>query len=93
MRIERVRALLKASGAAELGQEMSEAMVSAEAPASGNKRIDLLIEWQDSSGQHYAAAIEAKLGHHITSGQLPPTAIIFGRSRGSADCWWSSRRG
>ena len=46
-------------------------MVTAEAPTSGNKRIDLLIEWQDSSGQRYAAAIKAKLGHHINNGQLP----------------------
>ena len=70
-RIERVRALLKALGAAELGDDMREVTATAEALTSGNKRIDLLIEWQDSSEQHYAAAIEAKLGHHVTSGQLP----------------------
>ena len=70
-RIERVRALLMALGAADIGAEMTEVMVTAEAPTSGNKRIDLLIKWRDSSERRYAAAIEAKLGHHITSGQLP----------------------
>lgn len=70
-RIARVCALLKALGAAELSKDMSEVTVTAEARTSANKRIDLLIKWQDSSGQYYAAAIEAKLGHHVTSGQLP----------------------
>ena len=70
-RIERIRALLKALGAAELGKDMSEVEVTAEAPTSGNKHIDLLIEWKDSSETCYAAAIEAKLGHRVTSGQLP----------------------
>ena len=70
-RIERVRALLKALGAAELGEGMTQVTVTAEAPTSGNRRIDLLIEWRDSSEGRYAAAIEAKLGHHVTSGQLP----------------------
>ncbi len=70
-RIERVRALLKALGTAELGDDMTQAMVTAEAPTSGSKRIDLLIEWQDSAERCYAAAIEAKLRHHITAGQLP----------------------
>ena len=70
-RIERVRALLKALGAPELGGGMTQIMVTAEAPTSGNRRIDLLIEWRDSSEQLYAAAIEAKLGHHVTRGQLP----------------------
>ena len=69
-RIERTRALLKALGAAELGEDMSEVEVTAEAPTSGNKRIDLLIKWKDSSERPCAAAIEAKLGHRITSGQL-----------------------
>ena len=71
MRIQRVRAWLKALGATTLSNEMSEVVVTAEAPTSGKRRIDLLMEWQDSSGQRYAAAIEAKLGHHVTSGQLP----------------------
>ena len=71
-RIGRTRALLKALGAAELiSKGMSEVKVTAEALTSGNKRIDLLIEWKDSSGEPYAAAIEAKLGHHVASGQLP----------------------
>ena len=70
-RIERVRALLKALGAARLGEGMTGVMVTAEAPTSGNRRIDLLIEWHDSSAQRHAVAIEAKLGHHVTSGQLP----------------------
>ena len=73
-RIGRTRALLKALGAAELiSKDMKEVKVTAEALTSENKRIDLLIEWKDSSRKplSYAAAIEAKLGHHVTSGQLP----------------------
>lgn len=70
-RIERVRALLSALGAAGISNDMSEAAVTAEAPIAGGKRIDLLIEWKDSSERRYAAAIEAKLGHHVTKGQLP----------------------
>ena len=70
-RIERVRALLKALGAGALGDDMTQLMVTAEAPTSGNRRIDLLIAWRDSSERPCAAAIEAKLGHHVTSGQLP----------------------
>ena len=69
--IERVRALLKALGAAELCNDISGVTVTAEAPTSGNKRIDLLVEWKDTAEQDYAVAIEAKLGHHVTSGQLP----------------------
>ena len=69
-RTERVRALVKALGAADPGNDIGGVVVTAEAPTSGNKRIDLLIEWRDSSGQRFAIAIEAKLGHHITTGQL-----------------------
>ena len=65
--IERVRALLKALGAAELSNDISGVTVTAEARISGNKRIDLLIKWKDSEDQDYAVAIEAKLGHHVTS--------------------------
>ena len=71
VRTERVRALLEALGAGELSEDINEAVVTAEAPTSGGRRIDLLIEWRDSSERQYAAAIEAKLGHHVTSGQLP----------------------
>ena len=70
-RIERVRALLKALGAAELGNDMTRVGVTPEALTSGNRRIDLLITWRDTSEREYAAAIEAKLGHPVTSGQLP----------------------
>ena len=70
-RIARVRALLKGLGAGELGNDVSEVVVTAEATTSRSKRIDLLIEWSDSSNRRYAAAIEAKLGHHVTKGQLP----------------------
>ena len=69
-RIERVRAVLRALGTAELGDDMTRVLVTAEAPTSRNKRIDLLIEWQDSAERRYAIAIEAKLRHHITTGQL-----------------------
>ena len=70
-RLKRTRALLKALGAAELSKDLSEVTVTAEALTSGKKRIDLLIEWRDTSGLPYAVAIEAKLGHRVTSGQLP----------------------
>ena len=70
VRIGRVRALLTALGASP-GEEMSDVEVTAEAPASRNKRIDLLIEWKDSKGRRCAAAVEAKLGHRVTSGSLP----------------------
>lgn len=70
-RTERIRALLNVLGAAEFSDGIREAAVTAEAPIAGNKRIDLLIEWRDSFGQPHAAAIEAKLGHHVTAGQLP----------------------
>ncbi|MDE0172730.1 MAG: PD-(D/E)XK nuclease family protein [Defluviicoccus sp.] len=69
-RTERVRALLKALGAAQFIDDIGEVTVTAEAAISGNKRIDLLIEWRDSSRQNYAVAIEVKLGHHVTTGQL-----------------------
>ena len=69
-RTERVRALLKALGAARFIDDIGEVTVTAEAAISGNKRIDLLIEWRDSSERSCAVAIEAKLGHHVTPGQL-----------------------
>ena len=75
VRIARTRALLQALGVERrlgirLRDEGTEAAVKPEAPASGNRRIDLLIEWKDSSNR-IAVAIEAKFGHHVTSGQLP----------------------
>ena len=70
-RIARVRALLKGLGAAKLGNDMNYVKVTAEASTAGNKRIDLLIEWTGSANERYAVAIEAKLGHVVTSGQLP----------------------
>ena len=75
VRIERTRALLKALGVetakmVDLGKEMTKIEVTAEEPVSGKKRIDLLIVWGHSSNR-FAVVIEAKLGHHITAGQLP----------------------
>ena len=69
-RIARVRALLKGLGAAELGNDMNYVKVTAEASTAGNKRIDLLIEWTGSANERYAVAIEAKLDHVVTNGQL-----------------------
>ncbi len=54
----------------ELRDEGAETTIEAEALAAGNRRIDLLIEWEDPSNR-IAVAIEAKFGHHVTSGQLP----------------------
>ena len=75
VRIGRTRALLKALGVetakmVDLGKEMTKIDVTEEKPVSGKKRIDLLIEWGHSSNR-FAVVIEAKLGHHITAGQLP----------------------
>ena len=58
-RTEGVRALLKALGAAQLSSDISDVKVTVEAATTGNKRIDLLIEWQDSSERSYAVAIFA----------------------------------
>ena len=90
-RIERVRALLKALDAARLGEGMIGVVVTAKAPTSGNRRIDVLIERHDSSAQRHAFAIEAKLGHRVTSGQLLAIANICGRSRRTVGCWSSPR--
>ena len=70
-RVARIRALLTSLGAAELGSDMTDVAVTAEARTAGNKRIDLLIEWTDSADRCCAAAIEAKFGHAVTPGQLP----------------------
>ena len=76
VRIPRIRALLVALGAGRLCEDMCDVTVTAEAPtvwkrrSARERRIDLLIEWKDSLEHRYAAAIEAKLGHRITTGQL-----------------------
>ncbi len=70
VRVERVRALLKALGAPELAKDLNGIKVSAEAEISRGRRIDLLLEWKDSENNRFAVAIEAKLGHHVTRGQL-----------------------
>lgn len=75
VRIERTRALLRALGVERrlgirLRNEGAETTIEAEALAAGNRRIDLLIEWEDPSNR-IAVAIEAKFGHHVTRGQLP----------------------
>lgn len=53
----------------DLGKEKTKVDVAAEESTSGKKRIDLLIVWGHSSNR-FAVVIEAKLGHHITVGQL-----------------------
>ena len=69
-RLARTRALLTALDA-DLSEGMNEARVTAEEPAGGNRRIDLLIKWKDSSSRPHAAIVEAKFDHQVTSGQLP----------------------
>lgn len=71
-RTGRIRALLRALGSRPGNEDKSlrEASVTPEAPAN-ERRIDLLIEWTDASGRARGAIIEAKLGHHVTPGQLP----------------------
>ena len=39
-------------------------------PRGDQRRIDLLLEWQDAAGFDRGAVVEAKFGHHITTGQL-----------------------
>ena len=53
----------------DLCEEVTKIRVAAEESTSGKKRIDLLIVWEHSSSR-FAVVIEAKLGHHITDGQL-----------------------
>lgn len=71
MRVERVRALLRALGVSEHAGDLDRIEVTAEAKIEDGRRIDLLLKWQDSSGKSCAVAIEAKLGHQVTKGQLP----------------------
>ena len=96
VRIQRIRALLAALGAGRLCEDMCDVTVTAEAPTArkrrsvGAKRIDLLIEWKDSSEQknRYAAAIEAKLpGHHVTVGQLPAYRRYLKNRKISQERW------
>ncbi|MDE0408284.1 MAG: hypothetical protein OXN81_10530 [Alphaproteobacteria bacterium] len=66
----RVQALLSALGSRMEGAP-GKAGVTAEAPVVGTqRRIDLLVEWQDGGGFDRAAVIEAKFGHGVTKGQL-----------------------
>jgi hypothetical protein len=69
-RIGRVRALFAALSMDTAGGIADPAAI-AEAPAAGNLRLDILITWKDENGQARALAIEAKFGHHLTTGQLP----------------------
>ena len=75
-RIRRVHALLKALGVEtepgiELPKEGREAVVTPEYTFGKHtkKRIDLLIDWTDSS-KRIIVAVEAKLDHNVTKGQL-----------------------
>ena len=70
IRAARVLALLTALGAAKLGRDIQEVTATAEKRIEENRRIDLLLEWKDSEGKCYAVALEAKLGHDVTTGQL-----------------------
>ena len=65
----RIRALLAALGSRMEGVP-GKARATAEAPVAGTqRRIDLLVEWQDGAFDR-GAAIEAKFGHGVTKGQL-----------------------
>lgn len=80
IRTGRIRALLRALGSRSGDEDgrLREASVTPEAPANG-MRIDLLIEWTDTSGRRRGAVIEAKFGHDITAGQLPGYRIHLER--------------
>ena len=66
-----MRALLVAFGV-DLDGGVQNVEVRDEVQIAGRKRIDLLVKWQDASGDRYAAAIEAKVGQNgVTPGSLP----------------------
>ena len=69
VRIERVHAMLTALGVQPNGR-LHDVEATAEARTEERRRVDLLIEWSDGKGQRHAAAVEAKIGHQITEGQL-----------------------
>ena len=76
MREGRIRALLAAlRGSRDGTQEgLGNTRVTAEAPVDGaqpQRRMDLLIEWQNGEGFNRAAVIEAKFNAPISKGQLP----------------------
>ena len=66
----RIRAVLTALGSRMEGVP-GKARARAEAPVTGKRSIDLLLEWQDGLGLDRAAVIEAKFGHKVKKGQLP----------------------
>ena len=72
VRKERVRAFLRALGAGggRRGAVLRKASAEAEADAGQHKRIDILLRWQDDSDRSRGAVVEAKFGHHISTGQL-----------------------
>ncbi len=69
VRIGRAQALLGALGV-RTGEGLEDVEVKAEAEVAEGRRIDLLVEWTDVDAKRHAAAVEAKIGHKITSGQL-----------------------
>ena len=81
-RTGRIQALLRALGSnpGDADSGLREARVRPEAPAN-RKRIDLLIEWTDTSRRKRGAVIEAKFGAHVTPGQLPAIAGVSNASR------------
>lgn len=67
---ERVRAFLKALGASEdFLTDFREPCVKSEAGIRDRKRLDLLIKWGDCS-QRRVVAVDAKIGHEVSEGQL-----------------------
>ena len=80
LRTARVRAFLKAIGVAT-GEGLHDVVAKAEAGIEARRRIDLLIHWKDGAGCH-AAAVEAKIGHYVTEGQLE----AYRNHLGHVDC-------
>jgi hypothetical protein len=68
-RIARVRALFAALGMGA-ASGIIDPVAIAEAPVAGNLRLDILVTWKDENRRRRALAIEAKFGHHLTTGQL-----------------------
>ena len=59
----------------------------AEVYADKNKRIDLVLSWRSKTGVRCCAAIECKLGHHISHGQLGSYAR-FARQQSDNDQYY-----
>ena len=68
----RIRTMLRAldRNGIDSNGDIRDANATNEAPTTKGRRIDLLLTWQNASGDRCGAVIEAKFDHGITRGQL-----------------------